>query len=62
MISNQRKGNIKKYYLELVQILEDSDLIEPRYKIMSDGKYHSTSQLTIHNSSESFFIYEKILL
>jgi len=62
IISNQRKNNIKKYYIELVQILQEYDLIEPYYKIMSNGSLILTDQLTPSNISEGFVIYEKILL
>jgi hypothetical protein len=41
VISNQRIANIKRYFIELVKVLQEYDLIESNYKIMSDGYYHS---------------------
>lgn len=59
IISNQRKNNIKKYYIQLVQELNDNDLIKPNYKIIVDGSLISTDKLTSSNISEGFIIYEK---
>jgi hypothetical protein len=53
---------MKKYFIELIKILKDSNLIEDDYKIFSNGHYHKTQQLTTKNISESFIIYEKISL
>lgn len=60
VISNQRKTNIKKYCLELVQELKNNDLIEPDYKIISDGAFIPAGKLTLSNLSEGFILYEKI--
>lgn len=59
-ISNQRKNNIKKYYIQLVQLLRDINLIEADYKIIVDGVQISTDELTTSNISEGFIIYETI--
>ena len=47
--SNQRKNNIKNYYIELVQTLQESNLIQPYYKIIYNGSWISTDQLTPSN-------------
>lgn len=47
--SNQRINDIKKIFLELVQILQEYDLIESNYKIISNGSFLDTDQLTIYN-------------
>ena len=60
IISNQRKNNIKKYHIQLVQQLQDSNLITSNYKILYDGSFISTDKLTPSNISEGFIIYEKI--
>lgn len=62
VISNQRKTNIKKYFIELVQELKNNDLIEPDYKIIYDGSFIPTDKLTFSNISEGFVLYEKIYL
>jgi hypothetical protein len=61
-ISNQRKNNIKKYFLELVRELKDSNLIESNYKIIMKGCSISVNELTTQNISEGFIIYEKLNL
>lgn len=59
-LSNQRKAQMKQYFIELVQILQEYDLIETNYKVISNGKAHSTDQLNTANISEGFIIYEKL--
>lgn len=61
-ISNQRICNIKKDFIELVQILKKYDLIEPNYKIISNGSFLDVDQLTVSNISEGFLIYESIFI
>lgn len=60
VLSNQQKTKMKKYFIELVQILQENHLIETNSKIISNGKAHSTDQLTITNILEGFIIYEKL--
>lgn len=60
VISNQRKNNIKKYFIQLVQLFKEHDLIEGSYKIISNGKFYNTDKLTSTNIFESFIIYEKL--
>lgn len=62
LISNQRKNNIKKYFIQLVHLFKEHDLIEDSYKILSNGKYYGTDQLNVENISEGFIIYEKFNL
>jgi hypothetical protein len=45
-----------------VKTLQESDLIEANSKIISDGKYYSTNELTIQNISEGFVLYERLLI
>jgi hypothetical protein len=59
-ISNQRITNIKTNFIKLIKVFEEHDLIEPNYKIISEGYYHSVEELTIHNISEGFLLYEKL--
>jgi hypothetical protein len=60
VISNQRITNIKRYFIQLVKVLEDHDLIEANYKIISNGCFYQTEELNIHNISEGFVLYEKL--
>jgi len=61
-VSNQRINKIKKNFIELVQILQEYDLIESNYKIISNGSFLDTNELNISNISEGFVIYEKIYI
>ena len=60
IISNQRKKNIKKYFINLVQLFKEHNLIENSYKIISNGHYYFTKELNTHDISEGFIIYEKL--
>jgi hypothetical protein len=59
-LNNQQKTKLKKCFIELVQILENSGLIESKYKIIFKGILHETQTLTSRNISEGFVIYEKL--
>lgn len=59
-LNNSQKTNIKKFFLELVMILKESDLIQSNYKILSNGKFQDVDELTLKNISEGFIIYEKL--
>ena len=59
-ISNQRKTTIKKYFIQVIELLQNDDLIEDNYKYMSQGKIYKTSKLDVKNISEGFIIYEKL--
>ena len=60
VISNQRANNIKKYFIQLVQLFKDHDLIQHNYKIISNGHYYHTKELNTRDISEGFVIYEKL--
>jgi len=60
-LSNQEKTNMKKYFIQLIQFLNESSLIESNYKIISNNKIYLTNQLTTNNISEGFMIYEKLV-
>jgi hypothetical protein len=57
---NQRKNNIKKYFIQLVQLFKEHDLIEDNYKIISNGQYYFKKEFNTHDISEGFVIYEKL--
>lgn len=59
-ISNQRITNMKRTFIQLVKLFQEHHLIEPDYKIISDGYHHSVEELTIYNISEGFVLYEKL--
>ena len=59
-ISNQRLANLKREIIRVIEILKQFHLIESDFKIISNGHLILTDELTIHNISEGFVIYEKI--
>lgn len=59
-LSNKQKTEIKKYFIELVKVFEEKQLISSNYKIISGGKVYKVDKLTPANISEGFIIYEKI--
>lgn len=59
-VSNQKVNKIQENFIELVQILQEYDLIEFNYKIISNGSFLDTNEWNISNFSEGFVIYEKI--
>jgi len=61
-LNNQQKTKIKSYFIELVIYFEQHDLIEPKYKIFSNGNIYETQELTSRNISEGFLIYEKLTI
>ena len=61
-LTNQQKTKIKKYFIQLVQIFEEHQLIDSNYKILSGGKVYHTDQLTPRNIVEGFIVYEKFSL
>jgi len=61
-LNNQQKTKIKRSFIGLVKLLEQHDLIEPKYKILSNRNLDDTKELTSRNISEGFVIYEKITI
>ena len=59
-ISHQRKASIKKYFIEVIELLQNYDLIEDNYRYMSQGKIYKTLKLDVKNISEGFVVYEKL--
>jgi len=59
-VSNQRKATIKKYFIEVIQLLQKYDLIENNYKYISQGNMYKTPKLDVKNISEGFILYEKL--
>ena len=61
VLSNQQKTNIKKYFIQTVNILKNSDLIESKFKILLNGFLHDVKELNTNNISEGFILYEKLV-
>jgi hypothetical protein len=58
-LSNQQKTKIKEYFIQLINLFQQYDLIENNYKIISNGFLLDTDILTSKNISEGLIIYEK---
>ena len=58
-LSNQQKTKIKEYFIQSINLFQQYDLIENKYKIISNGFLLDTDILTFKNISEGFVIYEK---
>jgi hypothetical protein len=62
VLNNSRKTNIKQFFLESVQLLEENNLIESKDKIIHKGQFYYVDKLTIYNISEGFGIYENLII
>ena len=62
VLNNQQKTKLKKYFIELVKLLEEQNLIESKYKIISNDSRYDTEELTIKNISQGFIFYEKLAI
>lgn len=59
-LTNYYKTKIKKYFIQLIKIFEEHQLVYSNYKIICDGKVYDTDQLTSNNIPEGFIVYEKL--
>lgn len=59
-LTTQQKTKIKKYFIQLIKMLEEYELVNSNYTIISDGKVYDTDQLTSLNISEGFIFHEKL--
>jgi hypothetical protein len=59
-ISDKQRTLIKQYFINVVQIIQNYNLIENRCQTISNGIFESVSELTTRNISEGFVIFEKI--
>jgi hypothetical protein len=59
-LTNPQKTKIKKYFIQLIKMLKEYELVNYKYTIISDGKVYDTDQLTSLNISEGFIVHEKL--
>ena len=59
-LSNQEIATLKQFFLQLVEMSQEYNLIENKFKILSNNSWIETDKLTTFNISEGFMIYEKI--
>jgi len=61
-LNNQQITNIKRYFIQLMKILEKHQLIESSYQVIVNDKAYHADKLTPKNISEGFIVFEKLLL
>ena len=61
-LTNKQITKIKKYFLQIIQIFQEHQLIDSNYKIISNGKLYDKDQLTSRIISEGFVVYENRFL
>lgn len=61
-LNNSQKTKIKNYFIEVIQILKEYDLIDNNYKLIQDGRIIDTKKLTSKNINEGFIICEKLYI
>jgi hypothetical protein len=59
-LSNKSIKQIKEFFVESIETLKQESLIQPKFKIIRNGKIQSVKQLTYQNISEGFVIYEQL--
>jgi len=60
VLSNQDKNKMKEYFIQLIQLFEEHQLIESTYKVGSTKTLYQTNKLTSQNISKGFIIYERL--
>ena len=60
VLSNQDKNMMKEYFIELIQLFKEYELIESTYKVVSTKTLYETNKLTPQNISKGFVVYEKL--
>lgn len=51
---------MKEYFIKLIQLFEEHQLIESTYKVVSTKTVSQTNKLTSQNISKGFIIYERL--
>ena len=54
VLSNQDKNKMKEYFIKLIQLFEEHQLIESTYKVVSTKNVYQTNKLTSQNISKGF--------
>jgi predicted nuclease of restriction endonuclease-like (RecB) superfamily len=58
VLSNQQITNIKRYFIQLMEIFEEHQLIESSYQVIVNDKVYHVDKLLPNNISEGFIIFE----
>ena len=59
-LNNQQITSIKRYFIQLIEIFEEYQLIHPSYQVIVDDKVYNVDKLLTNNISDGFIVFEKI--
>lgn len=59
-LNNQQITSIKRYFIELMKIFEEHQLIESYYQVIVDDKVYHVDKLLTNNISHGFIVFEKL--
>ena len=59
-LNNQQITSIKRYFIELMEIFEEHQLIESSYQVIVDDKVYHVDKLLTNNISQGFIVFEKL--
>lgn len=51
---------MKEYFIELLELFKEYELIESTYKVVSTKTVYEINKLTPQNISKGFVVYEKL--
>ena len=61
-LNNQQITSVKRYFIQLMEIFEEHQLIESSYQVILDDKLYHVDKLLTNNISQGFIVFEKLLI
>jgi len=61
-LNNQQITSVKRYFIQLMEIFEEHQLIESSYQVILDDKLYHVDKLLTNNISHGFIVFEKPLI
>jgi hypothetical protein len=61
-LTNQEKAKIKRYFIKVIKMFEEHQLIKPSYQVILKDKSYHVEKLTPNKISEAFTVFEQISL
>ena len=61
-LNNQQITSVKRYFIKLMEIFEEHQLIESSYQVILDDKLYHVDKLLTNNISQGFIVFEKLLI
>ena len=59
-LSNESKKLIQLDFIEVINLLKESNIIEPHFKLLTNGKYTFVKDLTLEHTAHKIKILERI--